>query len=287
MRAPGNAPGRIMGHCHLFPRGLAEAATDRAAKPGTAEHLRLFIKACGFDRALAISPVEDPEDTAVKARIDGADGVEWLLCQPHVGTGTENPLIPAAAIVPSRSDALEKLRRARAAGVRVLKFHPIIMRSDPLEERSRAFWREAEKSRMPLTYHTGGGAWGWHDRDAHPAVAARLASRHEGLPIMMAHCGVFGRTDLFEEAVKEASARPNLYLDTTAALGRVGVDRWHKALDRVGVGKVIYGNDYPWVTRESVEEDLEFLGGLGLGAAEKEKILGGNLRALLAASCGS
>ena len=98
---------------------------------------------------------------------------------------------------------------------------------------------------------------------------------------MMAHCGVFGQRHLFDEAVAAAAELPNVYLDTTAALIQVGPRRWADAIDRLGCRQIVYGNDYPWVTRESVERELRFLDNLGLAGAEREAILGGNLLGLV------
>lgn len=271
----------LMGHCHLFPGGLTDAARDEFGIPGTPEHLHSFMLSCGFSRAQAISPVENPPSASVKARMDGdADGLDWLLGQPHVGVDENAALIATAAIVPHRADALAKLEKALSAGVRILKFHPIIMQSDPQNAASAPFWKMAQEARMSVTYHTGGGDWQWTDKHAHPQAAAELARRYGGLVVLMAHCGVFGQRHLFDETIAAAEL-PNVYLDTTAALIQVGPQRWRDALDRLGCEGIVYGNDYPWVTRESVERELEFLDNLGLAGDEREAILGGNLRRLV------
>ncbi|MHC4714583.1 MAG: amidohydrolase family protein [Planctomycetota bacterium] len=272
----------LMGHCHLFPGGFGEARADEHGVPGTAEHLFAFMTPLGFTSAQVISPIENPEDDTVSARIDGeADGVRWLLSQPHVGTDPDAALLPAAAIAPHRPDALSKLHRAIALGVRMLKFHPIIMRCDPLDPVCEPFWRAAAEAQMPVTWHTGGGDWGWTAEHARPAVAAELARRFEALPILMAHCGMFGAEDHFDEAVRLCHETPNLFLDTTGAFEAAGRDRWKRALDTVTPARVIYGNDYPWVSRESIESELAFIDDLGLTPDEKAGVLGANLLSLI------
>lgn len=278
----------LMGHCHLFPGGLAADRRDEFGIPGTPPHLHSFMLSCGFSQAQAISPVENPPSASVNARIDGdADGLAWLLGQPHVGVDENSCLIATAAIVPHRADALAKLEKALSAGVRTVKFHPIIMQSDPLDAASAPFWERAAEARMAVTYHTGGGDWQWTSQHARPQAAAQLARRYGGLVVLMAHCGVFGEVDLFDEALAAAVELPNVYLDTTAALIQVGPRRWADAIDHIGCEKIVYGNDYPWVTRESVESELEFLDGLGLAGDEREAILGGNLRRLVRRDPGS
>jgi predicted TIM-barrel fold metal-dependent hydrolase len=271
----------LMGHCHLFPGGRGAARRDEFGIPGTTEHLHGFVRACGFRQAHALAPHDNPESYNLEACIrDGRDGLEWLLAQPFVGVDENAELIPAATIQPQAADAVRKLARARAAGVRTLKVHPLIQRFDPLDAACEPFFRAAEIAHMPTVWHTGGGNWGWPTVHSSVAVCAQVAARCPGLPILMAHCGVFGEVDDFELAISACEAQPNLYLDITSATVRIGKARWRAALERISVERLIYGNDYPWATVSSVQQELEFFESLGLSADERAGILGDNLRAL-------
>jgi len=271
----------LMGHCHLFPGGRGESRRDEFGIPGTSEHLSRFMKACGFGQAQVLAPHEGPEAPNMEARIGkDQDGLGWLLKQPYVGTEETSPLLPAATIRPEQPDATEKLSRALAAGIRMLKYHPLIMRSNPLASSCEPFFRMAEEARMPMVYHTGGGDWGWPTDYGRVAVCAELAGRYPGLPLLMAHCGVFGGMDEFEPAVAACESHPGLFLDATHALLNVGRGRWQRALERIGAGRVVYGNDYPWTTVDSVGQEMEFIESLGLCAEEQADILSGNLKAL-------
>jgi predicted TIM-barrel fold metal-dependent hydrolase len=267
-----------MGHCHLFPGGFGEGARDEMGIPGTAAHLGAFLGRCGFAQAQVLAPHEAPRSARVKARIAaGEDGLDWLLAQPDVGLAGDARFLPAATIRPNLPDAPERLRRARDAGVRLLKFHPLIMQCDPLSPACAAFFRAAADGRMSTVYHTGGGGWDWHADAGRPTVCAELARRYPDLPILMAHCGVFGDVDEFDAAVEACTAHANLHLDTTAALVEVGRDRWRRALDRLGPTRVVYGTDYPWTSLASVAAELEFIRALGLSADDEARVLGGNL----------
>ncbi len=271
----------LMGHCHLFPGGRGESRRDEFGIPGTSEHLHGFIKACGFDRANVLAPHEDPETHNLEACIrDGQDGMQWLLRQPFVGVDDAAELMPAATIRPHARDAAQKLALARAAGVCALKVHPLIQHVDPLDAACEPFFRAAERACMPTVYHTGGGGWGWPTVHSSVGVCAELAARYPGLPLLMAHCGVFGDVDEFEQAVSACEAHANLFLDVTSATLRVGEVRWRAALQRIAPERIIYGNDYPWVTVSSVKRELEFFESLGLSAKERAGIFGGNLQAL-------
>jgi predicted TIM-barrel fold metal-dependent hydrolase len=268
----------IFGHCHLFPGGLAEKR-DEMGVPGTAEHLNQFMRACGFEQAQAISPFEAPAGSA-QSQIAG-DGVAWLLSQPHVGTEAGSPLLPAATINPQLPGAVERLGQACAAGVRMLKFHPLILGFDVLDAACEPFLAAAERAAMPVTYHTGSGeGWGQRSDCVSPGACAELARRHPELPILMAHCGTFGGAADFGAAVAACEAHANLYLEATAALLPVGRGPWREAAERLGAERIVYGRDYPWTSPAMVREDVEFLGGLGLGEAGMQLVLGGNLKRL-------
>ena len=137
---------------------------------------------------------------------------------------------------------------------------------------------------MPIVCHTGGGKWDWTDQHSRIPVFAELTGRHPNLPILMAHCGVFADVDEFDLAVAACADHPDLYLDATAALVQVGRDRWKRAIDQVGTERIIYGNDYPWISRQTFAEELSFIDSLGLSAAEKADILGENLMRLFHAA---
>lgn len=269
----------ILGHCHLIPGGLAERR-DEFGVPGTAEHLLDFMRACGFEQAQAIAPFENPVVTSARAKIDG-DGLAWLLGQPHVGVKADAPLLPTATINPAAPDATAKFRRACRRGVRMLKLHPLVMDCDVLDPACEPFFTAAERALMPITYHTGSSAgWGQTSDCVSPAACAELAALHPALPILMAHCGTFGGEAGFDEAVAACEAHANLYLEATGALGPVGEDAWRDAVSRVGPGRIIYGRDYPWTSREMVADDIAFLGRIGLDAAGKRLVLGANLKRL-------
>lgn len=272
---------KVMGHCHLFPGGFGEERRDEFGVPGTSEHLARFSRACGFDRAVAVSPYDppvSPEANAVSAL--GREGLDWLLEQPHVGTDDDAPIIPAATIAPDHPRAVERLRTALDRDVRFLKIHPLINRSNTLDVACDPFYELAAEKRLSAIYHTGGPHWDWPDTCSRPAACAKIAERFGGFTILLAHCNTFRDPDGFDAAIDACEKFPNLYLDVTCALLPVGRERWMNALARVGPERVVYGNDYPWCSTESVARELEFIDSLGLASDDVARILGGNLMRL-------
>ena len=274
----------IFGHCHLFPVGLPDKR-DEFGLPGTAEHLYAFMRACGFQQAQAIAPFEPPLTAEASSRFDG-DGLAWLLSQPHVGTAADSPLLPVATINPALPGAMDKLRRACGLGVRMLKFHPLILGFDVHSPACGPFLAAAERGRLPITYHTGSReGWGQVSESVSPAACGELARRHPRLPILMAHCGTFGGDAAFAQkgfaqAVAQCEAHDNLYLEATNALLPVGETAWRDAVNRLGPGRIVYGRDYPWTSIQMVRDDVAFLSRIGLDDAGRQLALGGNLRRL-------
>jgi predicted TIM-barrel fold metal-dependent hydrolase len=116
----------------------------------------------------------------------------------------------------------------------MLKVHPLIMRCNTLDPSCAPFRRAAADAAMPVVYHTGGGDRGWKTETTRPAACAALARAFRRLPLLMAHCGVFGGVDDFAEAITACRKCPNLFLDSTFALLGVGLDRWKDAVARLG-----------------------------------------------------
>ena len=277
---------KIMGHCHLFPTPPGQEQSDEYGVRGTTEHLSAFLEACGFDQAQALAPHGSYADASVKAKVGpGVDGLDWLFEQAHVGVEADSLLLATATIRPDLPDAVEKLREAQRRGVRMLKFHPLIMQCDPLVEACVPYFRAAEEARMSMVYHTGSGGWNWHDRHGHPDVCAELARRFPELPILMAHCGTFGGMDGFDAAVYGCRRFSSLYLETTATLLRVGPDAYKRAVDEVGPDRIVYGNDYPFLDRDRVDQEMGRIDALFPDEEAKDLVLGGNLFRLWQEAC--
>jgi len=273
----------IMSHCHLYPGGRGEEFRDEFGIPGTPAHLVGFMKSLGFAQAVGLAPHESPPDPKELARIDtGEDGLEWLMKHPEVGVRPEAPILAGATLKPQDPRSLARLRTAYDRGVRVLKFHAIVQRCDPLDTASSRFWDLAAELGMAVIAHTGGGFWDWPADNARAEVAFELGKRHPKLKLIMAHAGCFWGVDGFETAIRACETCPHLYLETTAVLIEMGAEKWSKALARLGPSRIIYGNDYPFVTRDSVNEEVAILRSLARDQAAADLVLGGNMQRLIA-----
>ena len=274
----------IMSHCHLYPGGKGEESRDEFGIPGTAAHLAGFIRSVGFSQAIGLAPHENPPDPQELARIGaGLDGLEWLMGQPGIGTGPDSPILPAATLKPQDPASLARLKAAYDRGVRCLKVHAIVQRCNPLDADSTRYFSLVAELGMAVIMHTGGGFWDWPSTDARAEVAFELGKRHPKLKLLLAHAGSFWGVDGFETSIRACEECPNLYLETTAMLTEVEREKWATALSRLGPSLIIYGNDYPWVKRDSVNAEVTILRSLSPDPAGAELMLGGNIRRLIQA----
>jgi hypothetical protein len=112
----------------------------------------------------------------------------------------------------------------------------------------------------------------------------RLAREYPDATFILAH---WGGGLAFREAEGAAQLPENLYFDTAASplLYRPAVFR--EAIDRVGAGRIIYGSDYPLMLYPRSGDGPGFsrfladISAAGLTPAERDQILGSNIRRLL------
>ncbi|MEU2243714.1 amidohydrolase family protein [Streptomyces sp. NPDC018338] len=108
------------------------------------------------------------------------------------------------------------------------------------------------------------------------AVAELLAEHYPDVPFVLPHLGSFADDWRAQRALVERLARcPNIHTDTS---GVRWFDLLAEAVRRGGAEKVLFGSDGPWL-HPGLE--LAKVRALGLGAAEEELVLSGNLLALV------
>jgi predicted TIM-barrel fold metal-dependent hydrolase len=187
---------------------------------------------CGVDRAVVFAFVEGafsnrPAEEAAKA--------------------FPSRIIPFCAVNPwDREDAVREFERCvRELGFRGLKLHPTLHGYhladhgllDPIFE-------YAASAKVPIISH------GASDLFNSPLEFAEIARRHPGVPLVMAHMGMFWSTD---QAVEVASSIPNLYLEAS----RAPVFEIATAVRRLGPEKVLWGTDSPFVDYEGEFRKME------------------------------
>jgi len=247
---------------------------------GTLPDLNRLLEAAGVDRAVVFAPF--PAEglgwggEAAK-RFD--DPNEWLCKElkryPH--------LVGFATINPRESDAPQRLQKAVEAGLVGAKVHPPVQGliiNDPAID---PFFEAAEELKIPIHIHTG--VHGGFLRHYEPILLDEVAQRHPDLAIIIDHIGGYA---LFDQALAVLHNNERCYVGLTQCSGRdpryyLPPERVDLLLRTVGAERIIYGLDYPWNPDNlaALRDDLAWVRGWNISPPAQERILGGNIAALI------
>ncbi len=210
----------------------------------------------GVERAV-IAPVE--RLLAVRNR----EGNDQML---RAAAAHPDRFIPACTVNPwYGDDGLTELRRAVAAGARLLVLHPAVQGFLANDELVWPLVEAAAAAQVPVYVHTGppGAASPWQ--------AVDLAERFPEADVIVGHSGA---TDFWNDAGPAARGRPNVYLE--ASLARPFVFVAH--LEIAGYDRGIMGSAAPLDDLEFEWEQMR----QALPVAARDAVCGGTLARLLA-----
>ncbi|MCX8205246.1 MAG: amidohydrolase family protein [Candidatus Nezhaarchaeota archaeon] len=200
-----------------------------------------------------------------------------------IGFGSVNPHL-------SEEEVEVKIGELKDRGFRGLKLLPTIQFFNPADERFDAIFRTAEREGLIVTIHSGCDPGPWENpelsENARPRLIGEVAARHPSLKLVIAHMGSYSalRPGLwFEEAMKVAEGRPNVYVDTAAVFSERLV---REAVRRLGEDRVLFGSDYPAIggfcdRASGMANCVKWAAALGLPLSAKKKLLGENAARLL------
>ena len=152
-------------------------------------------------------------------------------------------------------------------GFHAIKLHPYYNGVEPESDKYNAVFEYANDHNLTILWHYG----------ASSAYLKKLASTYKNVNFVVAHYGGSWdgyRKDAILELVRDVD---NIYTDTASSVAWYGA--FERLVDYVGAEKVLFGSD-------AVFLDAAFQLGRIIGAdiaqTEKEKVLGGNFKRLLA-----
>ena len=268
----------FISHCHTnaIPFGMDEKVADA----GTLERLTLLLNQVGAAGGVAFAPF-DYQYAKAKAQLPDLpeDANEWLASRLP-----EFPeLVGFASLYPLLPDVAERLERAVELGLVGCKIHPGVHSFRLDQPEMEPFYTNVERLGLPVHLHTG--VHGNLLDDYRPLLLDRVFARHEGLRLIMDHCGGYA---FFNEALAVLQNRPNAYAGITQMSGRasyfrINQERLTILLDSIGPRRLVFGLDSPWNpdNLQAARDDAAWISSWPFSEEGRELVLGGNIRRLI------
>jgi predicted TIM-barrel fold metal-dependent hydrolase len=167
------------------------------------------------------------------------------------------------SVDPNRPDALDRLAEFPGLGLRGLKLHPTMQGFDPGDDRFLPFFDAAAELGLVLLTHAGTsglgagepGGQGLRIDLARPILLDRIAARHPGMKIVLAHVG----WPWHLEAVAMALHKSNVFLDISGWKYRYLPEEVQREIPRRLRGQFLFGTDYPMFDPEACLAELDRL----------------------------
>jgi predicted TIM-barrel fold metal-dependent hydrolase len=261
-------------HAHVFPADF---------KPeGSVDRLRKLMDACGIACQVCFAPfaLDFP---------DGFDVNNWLAQEIR----GRNEFIGFGTIDFRRSDLSQQVRRCADHGFRGLKLHPNIQHFDLTGDAAFEVYGAAQELDLFASFHSG--VHNYRIADYNVLKFDEVAYRFPDFHFSMEHVGGWA---FFGNAVgvisnnipfppipgRKCRVYGGLASVFTASYNRqwyMSPERMTELVAQVGAEQLIFGLDFPYNLEENTLTALAAIDALGLSSAQREMILGGNLRQVL------
>jgi len=164
--------------------------------------------------------------------------------------------------------------------IKGIKLHPAEGHYFPGDERLWPVYARAQELGLIVLSHGGLFMMSPDVAYTQPSNFEPVLKKFPALKLVVAHLG----HGFWDESVELAKKYPNAYFDTSAVISGVehleimSNDAFADLIRKLGVGRVMFGSDYPWFSpAASLRQCLQ----LPLTPEEREKILGENARNML------
>lgn len=264
---------------------------ERGSRAGTIADGLAAIAAAGLDHACVLNTYELPG-------VPFPPGDLWPPEPPHpehaealreqdlwlCAEAAEHPELLAfvtvnPGVMSAAGSAAHVAEMADEHGARGLKLHTIGLRAQPGEPALDPTFAACAQRRLPVVAHCGPDRHG--AGFSLPGSFAPVLERHPELPLVLAHLGGAA----WRESAAFAAAFPGARFDLSEIVAWAGAPLAPSRAElvalirEIGPERVLMGSDFPWYEPEQTVAQVEALP--GLGAAEREAILGANAAAIL------
>ena len=254
-------------HAHIFPEHIVDRAMAAlgarynacpVARP-TPDGLLRHMDECAIDRAVVLAVATKPSQVASINT--------WL-------TGLNEPrFIPFGSLHPYQEDIAEEIERLVDLGVRGVKLQPHFQEFG-LDDPQLLKMLELIGDRMLVLMHGGQEIVTIEDVQPTPQRLLRLHRQVPQVRFMFAHLGAYQQW----EAVEEYLVGEEVLFDASYVFDICPDEQIERIIRNHGVGKVLWGSDFPW---HHGRRGLAGLARLGLSDGERQVILSGNALGVL------
>lgn len=270
-------------HVHLFPKKevgkrVLERVRETYGVPyyctGSPEELAETMKKSGISYAVVMN-----QAAANKEAMNWLISGNFFVC----AYSRKHPeLIPAIGLDKGmKRNPVEEVNHKLKWGARAVKLHPVAQEFYVNDKAMWPIYQKCEKEDIPIIFHCGKMMIEGLPNYAHPELFYDVIRSFPRIRVILAHMG----GGFWEETAKLADAFPrNTYFDTSIAISAAPIPDFLRLNDaeavgmirRIGVHRIMFGSDFPWINPEL---DIERIKRLGLTEKEKMMVLGENARA--------
>jgi hypothetical protein len=259
-------------HTHAFPDSIAARAMAslqehcpwQAVGDGRVASLLASMDAAGVETALLCTVATKPDQPA------------GILAWCHKIASSR--ILPLPSVHPDTPDIDGWVRRFADEGFVGIKLHPQYQGLDADDPQMDAIYASAEQHGLVVQSHCGRDIAFPPDNDqAAPRRFANVLRRHPGLKLVCTHLGGWRMWD----EVRAHLLGLKLYLETSFSLEELGPPEATAMIRKHGVGRVMFGTDWPWQEQTTA---LRQLAELDLTPTEMEGLRCDNARVLFGLS---
>ncbi len=178
-------------------------------------------------------------------------------------------LIGFAAMHKDMEDYKEELKRAKALGLRGVKFHNDMQRFDIDDEKMYPIYQAMSDEGLAVLFHMGDDRYDY----SAPEKMIKVAKDFPQMTVIGAHFGGYRR---WNDAIRNPRLE-NVYYDTSSSLFMLDRNTAVRFIDHFGPDRFFFGSDFPmWSPKGELERFLN----LGLDEETQRKILYDNFAGL-------
>ncbi len=252
-------------HIHVFPDDLAERAVKTVMSMGGSDEVGYDGTVSGLIESMERSGVNFSVSVPVSTKPSQVESINnWAVEQSQRGL----PVIFFGAMHPDYPEPVKEIKRLKRSGIQGIKMHPEYQSFYPDDERVFRIYEALLGEDMVLVMHAG-----WDDAfpDAvhgTPERFVKILRKFPNLKLVLAHFGGYKMWDRVVEVFKNSEIKP--FVDTSYSAGKITRDQALKVIETVGIDRVVFGSDGPWMSQK---KNIRFIESLGLESEDLEMIM--------------